>query len=224
MCIVSLCTHYFCTQLCTVTQPANIPLNITSKPRFFDFDAARLTEQCSLPFRKTAEAMAGITSSQKSNPMLTSLASELAFNDLRDSSKRHCKAESQWCEHSRCCDKVGRNQKWRFRHDPSGRRRLGCRRQGANSEVQSPQRHASDGQRIRSVMRRTDTTPCQSLLHKAACLLPALTTPQSPQERVAATRRKPGRQARQTACEVQRDMDEQSHSTACFRAVEKRTK
>ena len=93
MCIVSLCTHYFCTQLCTVTQPANIPLNITSKPRFFDFDAARLTEQCSLPFRKTAEAMAGITSSQESSPMLTSLASELAFNDLRDSSKRHCKAE-----------------------------------------------------------------------------------------------------------------------------------
>ncbi|CAE7788087.1 unnamed protein product [Symbiodinium sp. CCMP2592] len=62
------------------------------KAEFFDFDAARLAEKCSLPFRKTAEAMAGLTS-QESSPMLTSLASELAFNDLRDASKRHCKAE-----------------------------------------------------------------------------------------------------------------------------------
>ena len=66
--------------------------------RYFDFDFARLTTKEARPFFDSVRALLGITSEDDSGPpeaLLSSLHSELVFNDLRDACRRHSKKERQ---------------------------------------------------------------------------------------------------------------------------------
>ena len=60
--------------------------------RYFNFQAAEMAGEASVPFRQAVRAFCGQTSSDFSS-LLSSLPSELAFNDVRDASKRHSKQE-----------------------------------------------------------------------------------------------------------------------------------
>ena len=63
-----------------------------STPRQFAFRPEAMTQEDSLEFRKLVRAVAGMTGKEPSS-LLSSLPCELAFNDLRDSSRRHQKME-----------------------------------------------------------------------------------------------------------------------------------
>ena len=60
--------------------------------RIFSFDAELMGSDSSIPFRRTLRAFCGLTSDEFTS-LLTSLPSELGFNDLRDASRRHQKSE-----------------------------------------------------------------------------------------------------------------------------------
>lgn len=60
--------------------------------RHFDFKVEFMRDAKSRPFREAVKAVCGMTNHQ-AHGMLSSLASELAFNDLRDAGKRHSRRE-----------------------------------------------------------------------------------------------------------------------------------
>ena len=62
--------------------------------RFFDFEASRLGEPCAELFMQSVDSICGVTSkATRGQGLLSSLPSELVFNDLRDSRRRHSKKE-----------------------------------------------------------------------------------------------------------------------------------
>ncbi|CAE7543093.1 icmt-1, partial [Symbiodinium necroappetens] len=63
------------------------------KAESFDFDASRMSEQQSAGFRETVAAFCGCTGAN-SDALLSSLPSELAFNDVRDCARRGQKSET----------------------------------------------------------------------------------------------------------------------------------
>ena len=63
-----------------------------SRPRHFSFDPQRMRDPVSEPFRDAVKGVCGMTSNEI-NSLLSSLPSELCFNDLRDAGRRHKRAE-----------------------------------------------------------------------------------------------------------------------------------
>lgn len=61
--------------------------------RYFDFDYERIGYPEAQMFNDTIMAILGCEPGQKPDALLSSLPSELCFNDLRDASRRHSKAE-----------------------------------------------------------------------------------------------------------------------------------
>ena len=61
--------------------------------RMFDFNVDAMHTEASEPFRRTVHSIAGITG-DRPDCLLSSLPSELCFNDLRDSAKRHSRKET----------------------------------------------------------------------------------------------------------------------------------
>ena len=78
---------FYCTHLYLLGSCMNPSL------RSFNFDHELMSQDASLAFRRTLSSFAGLTSDSGFTPLLTSLPNELAFNDLRDSGRRHSKQE-----------------------------------------------------------------------------------------------------------------------------------
>eukprot|EP00438_Fugacium_kawagutii_P030711 Skav213065 [mRNA] locus=scaffold364:641029:642661:- [translate_table: standard] len=64
-----------------------------TKAEHFDFDATRMRTPASSAFEKAVLAVAGLQSASDFSSLLSSLPSELCFNDLRDACRRHSKQE-----------------------------------------------------------------------------------------------------------------------------------
>jgi len=83
-------THSLCKHLLFTRYQAFRDLMV--KAEHFQFDASKMRDEISAPFRYAVKAVCGMTSSNVTS-LLSSLPSELAFNDLRDSGRRHARAE-----------------------------------------------------------------------------------------------------------------------------------
>lgn len=83
--------------------------------RHFKFDASKMRDEISAPFRHAVKAVCGMTSGNVTS-LLSSLPSELAFNDLRDAGRRHARAE-----------KVAPQNIHSVAHKSSEKRCMGCK-------------------------------------------------------------------------------------------------
>ncbi|CAE6950908.1 unnamed protein product [Symbiodinium sp. CCMP2592] len=66
--------------------------DVMIKAETMSFRPEAMDEECGLPFTEVCRVVAGMTG-EKTDSVLSSLPCELTFNDLRDSGRRHAKAE-----------------------------------------------------------------------------------------------------------------------------------
>ena len=87
-------TSIYFTHVCTPEEGTNVlESNACVAIRYFNFDVKRMCTPCSRAFEENILAVCGLQQAGAPNSLLSSLPSELTFNQMRDCARRHSKHE-----------------------------------------------------------------------------------------------------------------------------------